>query len=71
MRCWSAQPVVLQLDEELITAEDVLQAPGQLEGARLIAREQRLQYDPAEATGCCDQTPRGGSSSSSQSTRGL
>jgi hypothetical protein len=49
------QPVVLELDEELVASEDVLQATGQLEGASLIAGEQRLQHDAAEAPGRGDE----------------
>ena len=41
--------VVLQLDEEVVAAEDVLQPGGLLDGLGLVALEQRLQHLPAEA----------------------
>jgi hypothetical protein len=48
--------VVLQLDEEVVPAEDVLQAARLLEGAALVAGGQRLQDVAAEAARGGDQT---------------
>ena len=49
------QPVVLQFDEQVVLAEDVLQAAGLLDGALLVALEQRLQHVTAEAPGGGDE----------------
>ena len=49
------QPVVLQLDEQVVAAEDLLQAGGLLEGAALVALQQRLQDMAAEASRGGDQ----------------
>ena len=49
------QPVVLQLDEQVVLAEDLLQPPGLVERALLVALQQRLQHVPAEAAGGGDQ----------------
>ena len=43
------EAVVLQLDEEVVAPEDVLEARRGLERARLVAVEQQLQHEPAEA----------------------
>ena len=42
-------PVVLQLDEEVVPAEDVLQAGCLLLGPLDVARQQRLQHHAAQA----------------------
>ena len=47
--------VVLDLDEEVVAAEDVLQSSGLLEGALLIAVHERLQHLAAEAPTGHDQ----------------
>ena len=45
------QAVVLELDEEVVAPEHVLESPRQLEGALLVAGQQCLEHDPAEAPG--------------------
>ncbi len=49
------QAVVLQLDEQVVASEDVLQSSGLLDGALVVAVQQRLQHVPAEATSGGDQ----------------
>ncbi len=49
------QAMVLQLDEEVVLAEDLLQAPGLVECTFLVAHQQRLQHMTAEASGGGDQ----------------
>ena len=44
-------PVVLQLDEEVVAPEDLLQAPGLGQRTRLVAGHERLQDVAAEAAG--------------------
>ena len=48
-------PVVLQLDEEVVAPEDVLEPSGPPLGLRLVAGQQRLEDHPAQAAGSCDQ----------------
>ena len=48
-------PVVLDLDEEVVLAEDVLQAPGPGEGLGLVALEQGLEHVAAQAARGGDQ----------------
>ena len=47
----AGQPVVLQLHEQVVAAEDVLQPPGQHDGPLHVALQQRLEHDTAEAPG--------------------
>ena len=49
------QPVVLQLDEQVVAPEDVLQPGGLLDRPLLVAVQQRLQHVAAEAPGGGDQ----------------
>ena len=49
------QAVVLQLDEQVVAAEDVLQPAGLLHRRLLVALQQRLQDVPAEAAGRGDE----------------
>ena len=49
------QPVVLQLDEQVVLAEDLLQPAGLAERALLVALQQRLQHVATEAAGGRDQ----------------
>ncbi len=49
------QPVILQLDEQVVATEDVLQPAGELAGAGLLVGQQGLQDDAAEAPGRGDQ----------------
>src|SRR5438067_813064 len=44
------EPVVLQLDEEVVPPEDVLQPTGELEGQLLLTVQERLEDDTAEAS---------------------
>ena len=48
-------PVILQLDEEVVPTEDVLQAGRLFESTSFVAVEQRLQDVSAETSGGCDQ----------------
>ena len=48
-------PVVLQLDEEVVPAEDVLQPSGPPLGLRHVAGQQRLEDHPSQASGRRDQ----------------
>ena len=43
--------VVLQLDEEVVPAEDVLQTGRPALGLRLVSRQQRLEHHPSETSG--------------------
>ncbi len=49
------QPVVLQLDEQVVPAEDLLQPAGLLQRALLVTLQQRLQHVAAEAAGGGDE----------------
>ena len=49
------EPVVLQLDEQVVLAEDLLQPAGLGERALLVALQQRLQDVAAEAAGGGDE----------------
>ena len=49
-------PVILQFDEQVVLAEDLLQSSGLVECAFLVAVEQRLQHVPTEAPGGGDQS---------------
>ena len=50
------QPVILQLDEEVVLAEDLLQPSRLLERTLVVALEQRLQHVSTETSGGGDQT---------------
>jgi hypothetical protein len=50
------QPVVLQLHEQVVAAEDVLQAPGLGHRALHVPLEQRLEHVPAQAARGGDET---------------
>ena len=43
------QAVVLELDEEVLAAEDVLEARGRFERGLLLALQDQLRHEPAEA----------------------
>ncbi len=62
--------VILQLDEEVLAAEDVLEARRGFERGVGFALEDQLRHQPAEAAGCRGD-PGVCRSSSSQSLRGL
>ena len=47
----SSMAVVLQLDEEVVAAEDVLEARRRFERGLLVARQDQLRDEPAEAAG--------------------
>ena len=49
------QPVILQLDEQVVLAEDLLQAPCLLQRTLLVALQQRLQHVPTQAAGGGDE----------------
>ena len=49
------QPVVLQLDEEIAAAEDVLQPAGQRLGLAPVVGQQGLEHHPAQAAGGGDE----------------
>ena len=68
--CCSGMPSVLQLDEEVVLAEDVLQAGGLGGGALDVPLHERLQHVPAQAAGGGDE-PAGVVGQRLQSTRGL
>jgi hypothetical protein len=53
-RC-AGQPVVLHLDEQVVLAEDLLQAPCLLQRTLLVALQQRLQHVPTQAAGGGDE----------------
>ena len=54
-RC-SVEAVVLELDEEVVAAEDVLEAGGAARSASLlVARQQGLEHHAAEAAGGGDE----------------
>ena len=67
--CCAGEAVVLDLDEQVVLAEDVLQAGRLVEGALLVALQQRLQHVPAEAAGGGDQAV-GGTSRAAPSRSG-
>ena len=48
-------PVVLELDEQVVLPEDVLEPGGQVLRPDLVVGQQRLQDDPAQATGGGDE----------------
>ncbi len=48
-------PVVLQLDEEVVAAEDVLEPSGPPLGLRHVAGQQRLEDHPSQASGGGDE----------------
>ncbi len=49
------QPVVLELDEEVVLAEDVLEPGGQVLGSDLIVGQQGLEDHPAQTAGGGDE----------------
>ena len=51
----SLQAVVLQLDEEVVAAEDLLQPAGLLQCALLVTLQQGLEHVPTEAAGRGDE----------------
>ena len=49
------EPVVLDLDEQVVASENVLQPGGALLGLHLVPGQQRLQHDTAQAPGGGDE----------------